>query len=1237
MGASDKRSYEFGPFRLDAAEYSLSRDGQNIPLTPKVFQTLVVLVENSGHVVDKEELYKQVWQGAFVEETNLTKNISILRKILSEGDAGTSFIETVPKHGYRFVVPVRRCVSEGAENGSKSVASQDKKIAVLPFANFTGDTDNDYFCDGLAEELLNALARIKGLKVAARTSAFSLRGKNVDVGEIGTTLGVDTVLEGSVRKSGNRLRITAQLISAADGFHIWSGQYDRELRDIFDVQEEITLAIVDSLKLNLLGDQRSNVLRRSTENTQAYSLYLHGRFLWNKRTTEDVIRAIRCFEEAIDLDPNYALAYTGIADCYNASGFSYDLGLPVSEVISRAKSAAGRAFEIDETLAEAQTSLAYAKLLFDWDFEQAEALFRRALELNPNYANARHWYTHLLIAQSRFDEALRESERALELDPLSAVMNTHLGWHFVCTRENDLAIAQFNRTLTMDPEFVVAQWYLALAFEQAGRYSEAETAFREALLSTNQDLIIRADAAHLYAVSGQHERALSELTELQTLSQTKSVSSFGLALICVGLGDDDQAFGYLEKAVQEHSEMLIYLNVDSRFDWIRSDPRFRVLINRVGLSERPGLPTLARESAARPATFAETDELALINIDQAQVAPSPSTDVDKVTDSSLKSASKRTETDLTSSVKYVFSQIKTHRYGLASVLGISALLIAGVGFGLSKFVSKKKTGISLAPTQMTRLTSSGRVYKAAISGDGKWLVYVDYDGEQQSLWLKQVAAPGSTTQIAPAAAIYQGVAFSPDGNYVYYTLLQRDNWDGTLYQVPILGGEARKVLTDINCPVALSPDGKKLAFYRWADDEDRLMVANTDGTGQRQLVARGGNESLVYGTHGPSWSPDSKTLLTAFGTLAPELSMTVAAVSAETGALTLFSQKKFQSVADIAWLPDGQGVLVSATDQFAEYASWKIWQISYPSGNAQRITNDLNSYSTISLTADSNTLATVQTETLGNLWIASLNDLARISPITTGRNLASFPSWAPDGKVIYSLNSSGNTDLYMVDPREGTAKQLTASSGNNYHPAVSPDGRYIVFSSDRSGAVCLWRIDIDGSNPKQLTNQFSTKASFAPDGRTIAYMSSANSHTISTITIDGGEPRQLIRNESGHPVFSPDGSKIACIYSEKDDTKWRIAIIPATGGSPVKTFPFPSGLSLPFRWTPDGKSIMYALRRRGVGNLWVQPIEGGEPKQLTNFTSDLIHSFDVSQDGKQFVFSRGTRSSDVVLFSGIRQ
>jgi Tol biopolymer transport system component/DNA-binding winged helix-turn-helix (wHTH) protein len=764
MGASDKRFYEFGSFRLDAAEYVLLREGQIIHLTPKVFETLLVLVENSGHVVDKNELYKQVWQDAFVEETNLTKNISILRKILGNGDAETSFIETVPKRGYRFVVPVRKSGSEYGENGSQSIASLDQKI-----------------------------------------------------------------------------------------------------------------------------------------------------------------------------------------------------------------------------------------------------------------------------------------------------------------------------------------------------------------------------------------------------------------------------------------------------------------------------------------------EMAGIDIDRSRAASLSSSGVEKSTDSSLKSASEPTEIDLappTSSAEYIFSQIKTHKYGFAGVLGIAALLIAGVGFGLYKLALQKKTGISLASTQITRLTSSGNVIRAAISADGKWLVYVQSDGEQRSLWLKQVAVPGSNTQImAPADVAYSGVAISPDGNYVYYTTSDRDSVTGTLYQIPVLGGTPRKLFTGIYSSVAFSPDGKQIAYFYWIDDEDRLMVANKDGTGQRQLVSRRGNEFLVFNGSGPSWSPDGKNILTTIGTFTPEQSMTVAVVSPEKGAITHFSQQKFRRIDDIAWLSNGQGVLVSATDQSGSSGggSNKIWQISYPSGNAQRITNDLNSYQTISLTADSNSLATVQTEALGNLWIASMNELANSSQITSGRHLANFPSWAHDGKVVYALNSGGNFDLYLLDPREGTPKQLTANSGNNNYPVVSPDGRYVVFSSDRSGPLCLWRIDIDGSNPKQLTNQESLIPSFAPDSRTIVYVAATNKTTLSTVSIDGSQPRQLTRNATLWPVFSPDGTRIACLYSEGPNSPDRISIIPANGGPSIKAFPQPSGLTLPLRWTADGKAILYGITRRGVTNVWVQPVEGGAPKQLTNFTSDRIHSFEVSRDGRHLVFSRGTRSSDVVLFSGIRQ
>jgi tetratricopeptide (TPR) repeat protein len=316
---------------------------------------------------------------------------------------------------------------------------------------------------------------------------------------------------------------------------------------------------------------------------------LRGRFLWNKRTTESTKKAIEYYEKAIELDPNYALAYSGLADAYSTSGFAYDLGsMAVSEVMSKAKSAAIRALEIDNSLAEAHTSLAYAKHLFDWDWEGAEAGFRRALGLNPNYANARHWYAHLLMAVGRIEEALEESKRALELDPVSAVMNNHLGWHYMYARDYDAAIAQLDHTLVLDPDFLLANWYRGITFSLKGLYGEADEAYRNALQQSNNDLVIRADAAHFYAVAGQRDRAQKELDDLEELSKEKYVSSFGLAMICVGLGDDDSAFEYFDNALSEHSDMLVYLLVDPRLDRLHSNVRFKKLAAAVGLPPRKG-------------------------------------------------------------------------------------------------------------------------------------------------------------------------------------------------------------------------------------------------------------------------------------------------------------------------------------------------------------------------------------------------------------------------------------------------------------------------------------------------------------------------------------------------------------------------------------------------------------------------------------------------------------------------
>ncbi|MGH9828125.1 MAG: tetratricopeptide repeat protein, partial [Blastocatellia bacterium] len=363
--------------------------------------------------------------------------------------------------------------NESHESLTKPAETRPPSIAVLPFVNMSADPENEYFCDGLAEELLNALAKVEGLKVAARTSSFSFKGKNVDVREIGRKLSVGTVLEGSVRKAGTQIRVVAQLVNAADGYHIWSERYERNLEDVFKIQDELSLAIVDGLKITLPAANRNALLHRYADSTEAYQLYLRGRYHQNKWTPDGVRKSVEHFNRAIEIDANCALAYAGLADSYASLGAAKAFGLPVTETAPRAKAAALRALELDSTLAEAHSSLALVKLNFEWDWEGAEREFRLALELNPNYANAYHWYSHYLVAMRRMDESLAMSRRALELNPLDLETNIHLAWHYYFARDFDRVIEVAQQTLEMDSGFSEAYWFIGWAHEQQGRYDEA--------------------------------------------------------------------------------------------------------------------------------------------------------------------------------------------------------------------------------------------------------------------------------------------------------------------------------------------------------------------------------------------------------------------------------------------------------------------------------------------------------------------------------------------------------------------------------------------------------------------------------------------------------------------------------------------------------------------------------------------------------------------------------------------
>jgi Tol biopolymer transport system component len=590
-----------------------------------------------------------------------------------------------------------------------------------------------------------------------------------------------------------------------------------------------------------------------------------------------------------------------------------------------------------------------------------------------------------------------------------------------------------------------------------------------------------------------------------------------------------------------------------------------------------------------------------------------------------------------SSAEYVVNQIKSHKKAFALTATVALVVLAGIGFALYKFITRPSNPIiSLETAKFTRLTTTGNATGAVISPDGKWLVHVQDDGQQKSLWLQQVAVANSNTQIVPPANVgFYGLAFSPDGNYVYYVVGTSGVSTGTLYQVPVLGGTPRKLFTGIKSSLSFSPDGKQIAYFDFYEDEDRLMIAGADGSGQRQLAMRHGDEFFFEDEFATvSWSPDGKTLATPVAN-ARENYMSIATVSVATGEVKFLTPRRWVEVRQAVWF-DASTVLATIEEKPGEVFS--IWQVAYPSGVATKLTNDLNSYPTISLTADAVSIAAVKSDIEDNIWVMPAFDAARATQVIQGRNLVARPGWTPDGKLICPIKGPVGGDLYLVDPLTGNRKQLTADSGANIQPSVTSDGRYIVFISDRTGGPYVWRMDIDGSNAKQLTQTAEDEdANISPDGRWVTYTSCLNKCTVWKVSIDGGQPVQLTDRFSQSPVFSPDGKQIACRYLDQPNGQYQLAILPSEGGAPIKTFPIPNGAITARRWTVDGRALIYGITQKGVTNLWSQPIDGSPPKQLTNFASEIIFGFDLSRDGKQVALARGTESSDVVLISNFKR
>ena len=626
----------FGTYEVSLQSGEVRKAGVKIRVQQQPMKLLEILLERPGEVVTREELRGRVWTDESFGDFDQAVNIAIakLRSALGDSAENPRYIETLPKRGYRFIADVSVVGTEARTKGPESAApdlpgaepghelqgagltvapkhrlwptrrvivalalvlslpilavwlfrSRSRpptgihSLAVLPLDNISGDASQDYFADGMTDELITDLAQISALRVISRTSVMVYKGARRSLPEIARELNVDAVVEGTVLRSGEQVRITAQLIQTPADKHLWAESYEGDLHDTLALQKKVASAIAQQIRIELTPREQAVLKNAKVVNPEAYEAYLKGRYFWNKRTADGLKRAVDYFDQAIEKDPNYAQAYAGLADSYALLGdWEYGVLAP-SEAYPKAKAAAIKALELDNALGEAHTSLAFSLDVFDWDWESAEKEFRRAIELNPGYATAHHWYAWHLSEMGRNSEAIAEMRKAENLDPLSLIISADVAEILLVAHLNDKAIAQSRKTVDMDPNFAIAHYELGQAFVEKHSYNEAIAEFQKAIELSGGSIPCTSNLAYAYAVSNKRNEAVKILNDVKTRSTRNAAE---IALMYVGLGEKDQAMKWLGKAYEEHFNPSILLR--PAFDPLRSDPRFQNLVHRIGL------------------------------------------------------------------------------------------------------------------------------------------------------------------------------------------------------------------------------------------------------------------------------------------------------------------------------------------------------------------------------------------------------------------------------------------------------------------------------------------------------------------------------------------------------------------------------------------------------------------------------------------------------------------------------